>query len=404
MKTCLKFSIIAGLLSFICMKEILAQNIVGQVYYTRPCQTNCVETDPKLPMDSVRMEIRNANTGVFISNQITDSNGGYTENTSAGFVSITPEFEPYQNWDRGLNLYDVVTVQEHVNDINYINCPYRRIAADVDWNGIINTQDAELIIGVAVLDRDSFDNVPNWQFVPDAYTSSDPTLHDPQFAYDFWSPQAIDLAGNENPFKGIFNYTSYSNYGYNTNVSWVNRLHKWTTDINCSNWDFYAIKSGDVDGSAPPLCNAAPQPLVEFNFIPNNAKIFKKKKQVTFDIKVKSPIPIKGFQFALKMNNQKIKAMEVLNSKAMSSFQKDKNLFIKTKGNDNILRTLWINKNTDTDKIDFSNGLTLFSLKIKQAFSEVQDDFLSLDKDDFEIIFIDENKNKIPVEIIIETR
>ncbi len=111
--------------------------------------------------------------------------------------------------DQGVSTYDLVLLTRHILNVQPLDGPWQRIAADVNGSGTLTTFDAvklrRIILG---LDSD-FGSVPSWRFIP-----ADHVFADPLAPWDF--PEVASI--NDLP----------------------------------AHWqaDFVAVKMGDLNGSA----------------------------------------------------------------------------------------------------------------------------------------------------------
>ncbi|MFN8304134.1 MAG: T9SS type A sorting domain-containing protein [Saprospiraceae bacterium] len=141
----------------------------------------------------------------------TTSSGQYSVSLPVGVnYRITPLKDDFPL--NGVTTYDLVLIGKHYNDIEYLNSPYKIIAADADHNNVINEADSiefrKLILGI-------YSELPfntSWRFVRADYVFPDPT--------DPFTPPFPESA-----VTGVL-----------------------TGDIE--NLDFIGVKVGDVNGTA----------------------------------------------------------------------------------------------------------------------------------------------------------
>lgn len=151
-------------------------------------------------------------TGDLVTSDITGAGGEYfIEGIASGSdFSITP----YKNDDlmNGVTILDLVLITRHILGIQLLDSPYQLMAADINDNGHITTLDLIYLRRAILQISDTFPNNPSWRFVDAEHTFADPT----------------------NPWlEAIPEVISVNNIG-----------------INGGQYDFVAVKIGDVNGSA----------------------------------------------------------------------------------------------------------------------------------------------------------
>lgn len=162
-------------------------------------------------------EINDPVNNVFVSstigNDTTDTNGNYNvgELLGAQSVEITPFFD--EDPDNGVTTFDVVLVRKHILGNQFLDSPYKIIAADANNSNTITTFDLVVITKVILGNLPNFTDNTSWRFVPQAYVFPSPTN---PFLEDF--PESIEISAS-NPV---------------------------------SDFDFVAIKIGDVNNSVEP--------------------------------------------------------------------------------------------------------------------------------------------------------
>ncbi|RMF32320.1 MAG: HYR domain-containing protein, partial [Bacteroidetes bacterium] len=112
----------------------------------------------------------------------------------------------------GVTTFDLVLIQRHILNIEPLDSPYKRIAADVNKSGSITTLDLVELRRLILGRISNFTNNQSWRFVPADYVFKNP---DQAPAEDF--PESLE-------FQGL--------------------------DGNRWNQNFIGIKVGDVNGSA----------------------------------------------------------------------------------------------------------------------------------------------------------
>ncbi|MFN4080511.1 MAG: choice-of-anchor I family protein, partial [Saprospiraceae bacterium] len=144
----------------------------------------------------------------------TDIDGYYSVSVSdTGSICVTPS-KPHANLaelTNGVDASDVLRIQQHVNNTMPFASPYKRIAADINGNNLISSQDAS-ILSQALKGNNAAINLfkKSWRFVPADYVFPNPNQP--------WGfPEKIDTS---------------------------------IADQDLDNIDFIGIKIGNVNGSA----------------------------------------------------------------------------------------------------------------------------------------------------------
>lgn len=144
----------------------------------------------------------------------TDIDGYYSVAVSdTGSICVTPT-KPHANLaelTNGVDASDVLRIQQHVNNTMPFTSPYKRIAADINCNNFISSQDAS-ILSQALKGNNAAINLfkKSWRFVPADYVFPNPNQP--------WGfPEKIDTS---------------------------------IADQDLDNIDFIGIKIGNVNGSA----------------------------------------------------------------------------------------------------------------------------------------------------------
>jgi len=154
---------------------------------------------------------------------------------SASYISCAakPQFQA----DYKVNVDDIWAIQQHILQVNLLESPYSRIAADVNNSGSISTLDLVYIQRVILGLDEMFTYVDNWRFLP-------------QYALDlqwnFWD------SFFEDPFTAVWEYEGESRAYIATsdNPSYLHpefKLYLPNSDAHePETWSFMGIKSGDA--------------------------------------------------------------------------------------------------------------------------------------------------------------
>ncbi len=377
-------------------------NVVGDLsaYVHFPMTSTCADSTEQLCCEEMTAVGTVPNVGVEIlpettgtpTQLITNSGGTYTGTIPSGRTEFTP-FVQSSDWNNGVSLSDVINVSQHVNNIQHIACPLRRIAADVD----IDQADADLIQQLNLGTITSFSNVPNWRFIPKAYIMKNDIHPDERGLADLLNPARMDDQGNEYPFKATLR-TSQAKYVYaGGSDSWMEQLD-WIYDanLNCDAFDysFFIVKSGDVSGDAnygsfpnpitgqpfqsTPATNQNPvvraantsnQNLIELRSKPE------KNKKYEVSIVAETEDFVEGYQLAIAFDNEIINMVQIKPNNKELKQNEGKNFSRNSKsGRNNLIKTVWLNDYKSNnrglkfkDKTDAKNknGMLLFSFEIR---------------------------------------
>jgi hypothetical protein len=78
------------------------------------------------------------------------------------------------DWINGVTTFDIVLFSKHILGYEYLNSPYKRIAADVNRDGEVNSADMLLVRRLILRQLDSVPNNRPWCFVPVNHVFPDP--------------------------------------------------------------------------------------------------------------------------------------------------------------------------------------------------------------------------------------
>jgi hypothetical protein len=156
-----------------------------------------------------------------------EADGSFSFDAQPGCQDYT--LTPYRNDNpvNGVTTFDLVLISKHILDLEPLDSPYKRIAADANRSGAITTFDIvqlrKLILGLDT----AFIGNTSWRFVPE----------------NFIFPNPLD------PFASAF----------------PESLHISAENTSLTDLDFVAIKTGDVNQTASPsLTNPAEQRSTPF--------------------------------------------------------------------------------------------------------------------------------------------
>ena len=153
-----------------------------------------------------------ANVKIYIGSDSTTTNatGDYSFSNIPTEQNLSVRFSKSDSYDNGVDAVDLVLIRRHILGITDLNSSYKTFCGDVDNSGEIDAADIvyvrRLILGI----NTTFPNTTPWRFV------SVRTSNDTNFPFGISEPIPLSV--------------------------------KFTGAV--TNFDFYAYKKGDVDGSA----------------------------------------------------------------------------------------------------------------------------------------------------------
>ncbi|MBK7870731.1 MAG: hypothetical protein IPJ74_08605 [Saprospiraceae bacterium] len=171
-------------------------------------------------VQNVGFDIRDANTGTILTSSVSNASGNYLDTISDGNISISPYVDATA-YNNGVSITDVIVINKHIQDIQYLDCPVQRIAADVDNDGDIDVADKDTINQIVLGTITSF-SAPNWRFISKAYYFPSDMHPDARFLADFWNRAKEDTGGQDYPFKANLRIAD-KNYEYIGSDKWLQK-------------------------------------------------------------------------------------------------------------------------------------------------------------------------------------
>ena len=167
----------------------------------------------------------------------------------------------------GVSTLDVIKVQKHLLGLEYLDSPYRLIAADVNNSGSINVLDLvdmrKLILGLTT----EFPHNKSWRFIPESHVFPDPTHP--------WPFPEVDM---------LVSFTSN---------------------------DFYGVKIGDVNGNAMTSATAVTDRQDRALFVLRIAQQEIKAGQTyVVPFHGEKGSDIEGFQFTFEFSGLELESVE----------------------------------------------------------------------------------------------
>lgn len=266
---------------------------------------------------------------VYINDMLATSTdmAGYYE-----IVDLTANFsyviDPLKTGDylNGVDILDVIKIQQHILGEDLFDSPYTRIAADVDENNSINLADITRIIQLLLGIITEFPEVDSWRFVPKAY--------------EFPNPQ--------NPFSPQFPGT----------INLENLV------FDAENQDFIGIKMGDVTLDNNPrldsdrLDERVSQDML-FYIVDRPVGL---GEELIINLNVSEFKQISGFQMALVYEPEIFEFQDVF-SEALPGFNQINS--IENSIVDGIIPLVWVDPLVRPEGFSLQEGATVISLKFK---------------------------------------
>ncbi len=237
-----------------------------------PIIQGLITTEEAEPIKDVEVNL-NSNSG-FDDDFVTENDGIFTFNNvpAGGDYSITPikDINPLN----GVSTFDLVLITKHILGVQYLDSPYKIIAADANNSSTVTTFDLVILRKLILFIDDDFANNTSWRFIPKVY--------------EFPNPQ--------NPFEESFPE--------------IINLNNLSTDID--NPDFIGIKTGDVNGNADPILFTK---VEDRNFedalvFTTNDRSLKSGELYKIDFNSKD-FDVLGYQFTLNFDVESLELYEI---------------------------------------------------------------------------------------------
>jgi hypothetical protein len=229
----------------------------------------------------------------------------------------------------GVNIGDVVQVQEHILGVQLLDSPYKIIAADANHSGSVNVGDIivlkQMILGLI----DSFPNNSSWRFVPENYV-----FIDPAFPLSEPFPETLEFLGLNN---------------------------------NEANANFIGIKVGDVNNSSDPsqLTSDNELALLLDDYEINVGKI------IEVPVRANGFTALAGFQLDLAFDNEILEFISITTNGLKDIGQFNIGTSQLSKGS---LPIVWHDNNATLNGISFEPDEVLFTLQfIGKKFGHASD-------------------------------
>ncbi len=114
-------------------------------------------------------------SGDLVETTTTDVAGDFTIEDLTPDGNFTLDFEKNTNPWNGVTTQDIVAVRKHILGLEYLDSPYKLLAADVNGSGGITGLDMVLIRSLILLNIMEFPDNPSWKIVDGNYVFPNPT-------------------------------------------------------------------------------------------------------------------------------------------------------------------------------------------------------------------------------------
>ena len=289
--------------------------------------TGAVETENQEEVEDVTITLDGSNAVPFV----TGANGSYAFPNMAPGGSYTVNPEKTMNPLNGVTTFDLVLISKHILGTQFLDSPYKMIAADVNMSKSITTFDIVKLRRLILHIDENFTDNESWRFVDADFVF--PNANNP-FATDF--PEVKDIAALAANMQA----------------------------------NFVGVKIGDVNGSAAPNNLVGTETRTfDGNLVFNleNQKVVA-GEEFTVDFKAQDFNNMLGYQFTLGFDNvefvdvaTKLENLDIAN-------------FGLTMIEEGVITTSW----NVANPAKVANDVTLFSLTFKANADAQLSEVLSL--------------------------
>ncbi|OAV43907.1 hypothetical protein [Lewinella sp. 4G2] len=376
-----------------------SEGITGVVTYLRDWRYEaCAPATVGEPVENIAVTLRQLDDNS-TTTSITNNDGEFFfPNIREGRIDLTTNWEIAKGFGY-LDVLDMVAIRRHVLEFDNFKCPVSRIAADTNFDGVIDSFDINYLSQV-ILGNDHIPPSRKVRLVPALSTNPTTTHPDPTFVANFWSQgyPAESEIGNEPyyPFSArLLNNGNPYTYLGSTQSKWMDHVYDWNhfdDECNTNIYNFWLLFTGDVTFDGNPdfrvpnggvkqvSKNSQPQPnyqlkSLEMTVAMGDAKS-KRRGKPGYKLKVsmQSEKPIIGYQFELKSRNDIFTVEEVVptKSKLRQDLSENFNGMIDERNNQSV-RTVWVADGGDSalQQVDISNWTTLFEMPISPVSDDI---------------------------------
>jgi hypothetical protein len=154
----------------------------------------CVVTDVAAPVAKVSLQIENPATGipVYIAPSKTKQSGCGTLLSTPPTNYVVAPFR-YDEPLNGVSTWDLVLLSQAIQGVMPLGSPYKIIAADVNWDGVITTQDVVALRKLVLKIEGGVPGYRSWRFVDASYVFPNPAN---PFMLGFPQTKLVSLLGS----------------------------------------------------------------------------------------------------------------------------------------------------------------------------------------------------------------
>lgn len=257
----------------------------------------------------------------------------------------------------GVSTRDLVILARHILDLSPLDSPYKRIAADINNSGTITAFDMVHLRKMILFITQEFTDNTSWRFVREDYV----------------------FPNMNNPFQSSF-----------PEVFTVEQLNQ-----SIDNANFVAIKIGDLNDDARPnrLLGEESQDRNGSGHLVISDQKLKAGQEYLIPIQLGQATALSGFQFDLRINDESVEILEVINGKLDMT-----NSFASSLFDEGILRTSYYNSSAEYFNMDD----TLFYVKIGVLSDQLLSNIFYLMDADLAAEYYDEHIESYQLRLLFE--
>jgi len=143
-------------------------NTIDQHFYK-------IEGEIKTEMGEGIKDVNVLLSGDLTASTLTDVSGVFSFDALSPNESFVLDFEKNTNPWNGVTTQDIVVIRKHILGLEYLDSPYKLLAADVNNSGSVTGLDMALIRSLILLNIMEFPNHDSWKIVDGNHIFLDPT-------------------------------------------------------------------------------------------------------------------------------------------------------------------------------------------------------------------------------------
>lgn len=317
-----------------------------------------IRTEEDVPVPNVEVSL-SATIGSS-QDTISSVNGDYLFNGVATNSSVT--LKPRKNTaaNNGISTFDIVLVARHILETEYLDSPYKIMAADVNGTGTVTAFDMVDMRKVFFLLENEFSEVESWQFVPADFQFPNPS----------------------NPFAST--------------IPDVYNVQQVRQDLDSLN--FVAIKTGDVNNTANPsrLIGSEDRNGETLELIIQDQWL-EAGKYYEIPLSINSDIHLLGLQMLLHMNPEFADNLTVTNMNLPKLSHENFGRHFISEGK---LPVSWY----DLDIVNYKAGNPIFSIGFSAKENVKLSDLIFLDQEKITVEAYNEKDELLKLNLIFEAK